>query len=45
MAVAVAPTTNTTYSVTGTDANGCSNIDSATVFVNALPVISAGPDV
>jgi len=44
-AVAVAPTVTTTYTVVGTDANGCSNIDSATVFVNSLPVVSAGADV
>ena len=43
--ISVAPTSATTYSVIGTDANGCSNIDSASVFVNALPVVSAGADV
>jgi gliding motility-associated-like protein len=40
-----AATAAATYTVIGTDANGCSNIDSATVFVNALPVVSAGADV
>lgn len=34
----------TTYFVTVTDPNGCSNIDSMTIFVNPLPVVSAGPD-
>jgi gliding motility-associated-like protein len=33
-----------TYTVTGTDANGCSNSDQVDVIVNALPVVSAGPD-
>jgi hypothetical protein len=36
------PTTNATYSVSGTDANGCvSNVDAvSSVIVNALPTIS-----
>ena len=34
----------TTYTVTGTDANGCVNTDQVDVTVNALPVIDAGPD-
>ena len=34
----------TTYTVTGTDANGCSNSDSVVVSVNALPNINAGVD-
>ena len=33
-----------TYTVTGTDANGCSNTDNVTVTVWALPVIDAGTD-
>lgn len=36
----VTPTSNTGYTVTGTDANGCENSASYTVVVNALPVIS-----
>ena len=36
------PTTATTYTVTGTDANGCVNTASVTVNVNTLPVVSAG---
>ncbi|MDO9188111.1 MAG: T9SS type A sorting domain-containing protein [Bacteroidia bacterium] len=33
-----------TYSVTVTDVNGCNNFDALSVVVNALPVISLGPD-
>lgn len=36
----VTPTSNTGYTVAGTDANGCKNSTSYTVVVNALPVIS-----
>ncbi|MBI3500657.1 MAG: gliding motility-associated C-terminal domain-containing protein [Bacteroidetes bacterium] len=43
--ISISPTSSSTYTVIGTDANGCSNVDSATVFVNALPIISAGADV
>lgn len=39
--VTVAPVVNTTYTVTGTDANGCMDVDSVTVAVNLLPTISA----
>lgn len=37
----VSPASNTTYVVTGTDANGCSNTDSVSIVVNALPIITA----
>ncbi|MCX6289625.1 MAG: gliding motility-associated C-terminal domain-containing protein [Bacteroidetes bacterium] len=37
---AFAPTTTTTYTVTGTDANGCVNTATKTVIVNALPTIT-----
>jgi gliding motility-associated-like protein len=40
----VPPIGATTYTVTGTDANGCSNTDQVNVFVNALPLVNAGPD-
>jgi len=34
----------TVYTVTGTDANGCSNTDDVQVIVNSLPGVSAGVD-
>lgn len=34
-----------TYTLTGTDANGCSNTDVVAVTVHPLPVVSAGADV
>ncbi len=40
----VSPTSNTTYTVTGTDANGCINTASTTVFVNQLPIVIATPN-
>lgn len=40
--VSVAPTTTTTYTVTGTDSVGCTSIDSVTITVNPLPQVSAG---
>jgi len=40
--VAFTPATTQTYTVTGTDANGCQNTAQVTVTVNALPVVSAG---
>ncbi len=35
---------NLTYTVTGTDANGCIDTDIVDVFVNPLPVVNAGSD-
>jgi hypothetical protein len=43
-AASFTPTSTTTYSVTGTDANGCINTDQVTVNVNALPTVNAGSD-
>jgi len=34
----------TTYTVIGTDGNGCDNDDQVDVIVNALPAVDAGPD-
>jgi gliding motility-associated-like protein len=41
----VTPPTSTTYSVTGTDANGCEATEAVTIFVQPPPVVDAGPDV
>lgn len=38
------PTTTTTYTVTGTDGDGCENTDNVIVTVNALPTVNAGTD-
>jgi hypothetical protein len=43
--VAFVPTTTTTFTLTATAANGCSSTDQVIVSVNALPVVSAGPDI
>jgi hypothetical protein len=40
--VAFTPAITQTYTVTGTNANGCSNTAQVTVTVNALPAVSAG---
>ena len=40
--VSFIPTATTTYQVTGTAVNGCTNTDLVTVTVNALPTINAG---
>jgi len=42
--VSFTPGATTTYTVTGTDANGCQNTDQVTVTVNALPNVNAGVD-
>ena len=42
---AFAPTVGThTYTVSGTDANGCVNTDAVDIVVNAIPVVNAGLD-
>jgi len=38
------PLVNTTYSVTGTDANGCKNSASTTITIVPLPLVNAGYD-
>jgi gliding motility-associated-like protein len=43
--VAFEPVSTATYTVVGTDANGCENTDDITVNVAPLPVIDAGLDV
>ncbi|MEN9998258.1 MAG: hypothetical protein RI922_1248, partial [Bacteroidota bacterium] len=43
--VAFSPSTTTTYTVTGTDVNGCVNTDQVLVTVNPIPVVNAGADV
>ncbi len=43
--VPFAPATTNTYTVTGTDANGCSNTSTITVIVNPTPTVNIGPDI
>jgi hypothetical protein len=38
--ILIAPTTNTIYSVSGTDANGCVGTANKSITVNALPVLT-----
>lgn len=40
----IPPLGSTTYTVIGTDANGCQNTDQLTVTVNPLPIVNAGSD-
>ena len=42
--ITVSPATAQNYSVTATDANGCSGVDDVDVSVNTNPTASAGPD-
>jgi hypothetical protein len=44
-AIPFSPTATATYTVTGTDANGCSATDQVVVIVNALPTVDAGFDI
>lgn len=43
-AITVTPLVNTNYTVTVTDANGCSSIDSVLVTINSAAIANAGPD-
>ena len=43
--VTAVPTVTTTYTLTGTDANGCSNTDVVDVTVNVLPAVDGGTDI
>jgi hypothetical protein len=43
--IVVNPIGTTSYTVTGTDANGCSNTATVTVLTNALPTVDLGTDV
>ena len=43
-AVAFTPVSTATYTVTGTNSQGCTGTATTTVTVNALPVVSAGVD-
>jgi hypothetical protein len=40
----VSPSANTTYTVVGTDINGCSATDAVTISVNPTPTVGAGND-
>ena len=42
--LAFTPTASGTYSVIGTDGNGCTNTDQVAVTVNLLPTVNAGAD-
>ncbi|WP_169301429.1 T9SS type A sorting domain-containing protein [Pontimicrobium aquaticum] len=43
--ITVTPDVTTTYTVTGTDANGDTTTDNVVVTVNAIPVANAGEDI
>ncbi|MGN0187289.1 MAG: T9SS type A sorting domain-containing protein [Paludibacteraceae bacterium] len=42
--ITVNPTVTTTYTVIGTDANGCTNSKEVTVYVNPIPTATITPD-
>jgi hypothetical protein len=42
---AISPNTSGTYTVTGTDANGCVNSDDVAFVVNNLPTVDLGADI
>jgi len=43
--ISVSPSITTTYSVIGTDANGCTGSSHTIVTVNSLPIANAGSDI
>lgn len=43
--VAFTPAVTTTFTITGTDANGCINTDQVDIVVNPLPAVNAGLDI
>ena len=43
--VSFIPSSSATYTVVGTDANGCESSDDLTVTINPNPLIDAGPDI
>jgi gliding motility-associated-like protein len=43
--ISFTPTTTTTYTVTGTSADGCINTDQMQVVVNPIPTVFAGNDI
>ncbi len=43
-AVPFFPTSTSTYTVTGTDVNGCTNTATQSVLVNPKPIVNLGPD-
>jgi hypothetical protein len=42
---AISPNASGTYTVTGTDANGCVNTDDVSIDVNNLPTVNLGADI
>ena len=44
MEFTLSPLFTNTYTVTGTDGNGCENSDQVDVTVNPLPTVGAGAD-
>ena len=42
--ITVSPIVNTTYTLTGTDANGCQGQGQVSIVVNALPVVTTNAD-